>query len=415
MQLAAKGIMIICDGMADRPNPNYGNQTPLEVAETPNMDKLAKQGATGFMDIISPGVPPGSDVAHLSLFGYDPYEHYTGRGGLEAAGAGIELSYSDIAFRCNFATINDEFTVKDRRAGRIRDDAEKLIPAIRKIKLNIKDLSYEFYHTIEHRGVLIFRGKKLSRHVSDTDPHKIGEKILQSNPLEENEAASKTAEALNDFTAKTYEVLKNHPINLKRVKEGKPPANILLSRGAGTIPKLKPITQQYGIKASAIAVVALVRGICRVVGMDLIDVPGATGGVDTDFNAKAKAAVKSIVDNPLTILHVKATDVASHDGNFEMKKTAIEKIDKMIGTILEGVKREEVYLALTADHTTPIVVKDHTGEPVPFLLWGPGVFSSRINRFCERTVRSGNMGRIKGSDLIHEMMNYMGVNPKFGF
>ncbi len=149
--------------------------------------------------------------------------------------------------------------------------------------------------------------------------------------------------------------------------------------------------------------------------MDLIDLPGATGGLDTDFAAKAKAAVKALGKNDLTVLHVKAADVASHDGDFILKKQVLEKIDKMVGKVLEGVKKEKAYLALTSDHTTPVTIKDHTGEPVPFLLWGPGIFRSDIGQFCERRVRKGNMGRIKGPDLIHELMNYMGVRKKFGF
>ena len=413
--LKFKGIMVICDGMGDRPHPGHGGKTPLEAAETPFMDRLADQGIVGFMDVISPGIPPGSDVAHLSLFGYDPYEYYTGRGGFEAVGAGLTLSPGDVAFRCNFASVKEDFTVMDRRAGRIREEAEKMVPAIREIKLDVEGLTYEFHHTVEHRGVLVLHGDNLSRQVSDTDPHKVGERVLRSAPLEEGVAAERTAEALNQFTLKSYEVLRNHPVNLNRIKQGKPPANIILSRGAGTLPKLQPIPQKYGVKASAIAAVALVRGVCKVVGMDLIDVPSATGGLDTDYSAKAEAALRSLKENDLTILHVKATDVASHDGDFEMKRHVIEKIDDMVGTIFRNVKGSDVYVAVTADHTTPVTVRDHTGDPVPFLLWGPGTLWSGVGRFCERTARNGNAGRIRGPDLIHELMNYMGFSQKFGF
>ncbi|MEM2901215.1 MAG: 2,3-bisphosphoglycerate-independent phosphoglycerate mutase [Candidatus Bathyarchaeia archaeon] len=415
LRLKMKGIMVICDGMGDRPHSEHGGMTPLEAAETPNMDAMADEGLVGFMDVVAPGVPPGSDVAHLSLFGYDPHEYYTGRGGFEAVGAGLSLSPGDVAFRCNFATVDDDLTVMDRRAGRIKEDADKLMPAIRGFRLDVEGLTYEFHHTVEHRGVLVFRGKNLSRHVSDTDPHKVGERILKSTPLEPEEAAERTAEALNQFTLKSFEALKDHPVNLKRIQEGKPPANIILSRGAGTLPTLQTIPQKYGVKASAIAAVALVRGICKVVGMELINVPGATGGLDTNYSAKAEAALKSIKENDLTILHVKATDVASHDGDFEEKRRAIEKIDEMIGVIRREVRSSNVFVAVTADHTTPIAVRDHMGDPVPFLLWGPGVFRSGVGRFCERTARKGNAGRLRGPDLIRELMNYMGFSQKFGF
>ncbi|MEM2964970.1 MAG: phosphoglycerate mutase, partial [Candidatus Bathyarchaeia archaeon] len=251
-----KGIMVICDGMGDRPHSEHGGMTPLEAADTPNMDAMADEGLVGFMDVVAPGVPPGSDVAHLSLFGYDPHEYYTGRGGFEAVGAGLSLSPGDVAFRCNFATVDDDLTVMDRRAGRIKEDADKLMPAIRGFRLDVEGLTYEFHHTVEHRGVLVFRGKNLSRHVSDTDPHKVGERILKSTPLEPEEAAERTAEALNQFTLKSFEALKDHPVNLKRIQERKPPANIVLSRGAGTLPTLQTIPQKYGVKASAIAAVA---------------------------------------------------------------------------------------------------------------------------------------------------------------
>ncbi|MEM3072622.1 MAG: 2,3-bisphosphoglycerate-independent phosphoglycerate mutase [Candidatus Bathyarchaeia archaeon] len=415
LRLKMKGIMVICDGMGDRPHSEHGGMTPLEAADTPNMDAMADEGLVGFMDVVAPGVPPGSDVAHLSLFGYDPHEYYTGRGGFEAVGAGLSLSPGDVAFRCNFATVDDDLTVMDRRAGRIKEDADKLMPAIRGFRLDVEGLTYEFHHTVEHRGVLVFRGKNLSRHVSDTDPHKVGERILKSTPLEPEEAAERTAEALNQFTLKSFEALKDHPVNLKRIQEGKPPANIILSRGAGTLPTLQTIPQKYGVKASAIAAVALVRGICKVVGMELINVPGATGGLDTNYSAKAEAALKSIKENDLTILHVKATDVASHDGDFEEKRRAIEKIDEMIGVIRREVRSLNVFVAVTADHTTPIAVRDHMGDPVPFLLWGPGVFRSGVGRFCERTARKGNAGRLRGPDLIRELMNYMGFSQKFGF
>ncbi|MEM3079987.1 MAG: 2,3-bisphosphoglycerate-independent phosphoglycerate mutase [Thermoproteota archaeon] len=415
LRLKMKGIMVICDGMGDRPHSEHGGMTPLEAADTPNMDAMADEGLVGFMDVVAPGVPPGSDVAHLSLFGYDPHEYYTGRGGFEAVGAGLSLSPGDVAFRCNFATVDDDLTVMDRRAGRIKEDADKLMPAIRGFRLDVEGLTYEFHHTVEHRGVLVFRGKNLSRHVSDTDPHKVGERILKSTPLEPEEAAERTAEALNQFTLKSFEALKDHPVNLKRIQEGKPPANIILSRGAGTLPTLQTIPQKYGVKASAIAAVALVRGICKVVGMELINVPGATGGLDTNYSAKAEAALKSIKENDLTILHVKATDVASHDGDFEEKRRAIEKIDEMIGVIRREVRGSNVFVAVTADHTTPIAVRDHMGDPVPFLLWGPGVFRSGVGRFCERTARKGNAGRMRGPDLIHELLNYMGFSQKFGF
>ncbi len=401
--------------MADRPSQSHQGQTPLEVAHTPVIDMLAEKGLVGFMDIVAPGIPPGSDVAHLSLFGYDPYQYYTGRGGFEAAGAGFTLKPSDVAFRCNFSTVDDNLIVQDRRAGRISTDATLLLDAIQKIKIGVPEVTFDFIHTVEHRGVLILHGKRLSRMVSDVDPHKIGVKILDAKPLDKTAASKITAKAVNRFTLKTYKALKDHPFNLQRRQKGQLPANIILSRGPGTLPDITPLPEKFKIKVSAIAAVALVRGICSVVGMDVIDVKGATGGVNTDLNAKAHAAVNALRTNDLVILHVKATDVAGHDGNFELKKTVIERIDSMIKTIYDNIDREKIYISLTADHTTPLSVGDHTGDPVPFLLAGPEALPSGITKFCEKKARRGNAAVIRGPDLLHLMMNYIGKIEKFGF
>ncbi|MEM4245726.1 MAG: 2,3-bisphosphoglycerate-independent phosphoglycerate mutase [Candidatus Bathyarchaeia archaeon] len=411
---AGKGLLIICDGMADRPDPSRVGKTPLEAAETPSIDELARKGLVGIMDVVAPGVPPGSDVAHLSLFGYDPYRYYTGRGGFEAAGAGFDLKPTDVAFRCNFATVDENLVIADRRAGRIGAEADCLLDAIRTIRLGVPGVSFDFLHTVEHRGVLILQGRGLTRAVSDTDPHRTGMKVWEAKPLERSEAARITAKALNNFTLKTYNVLKDHPVNIERVKNGKPPANIILSRGPGTLPSITPLPERFGIRASAIAAVALVRGICRVVGMTLIEVKGATGGVDTDLHAKARAAVKALGTSDLVILHVKAPDVAGHDGNFELKKSVIERIDGMVRLLLDGVE-EGTYISLTADHTTPLDVRDHTGDPVPFLISGPRTFPSGVEKFCERYARRGNSSAIRGPDLLNLMMNYMGRVEKFGF
>ncbi len=410
-----KGLFIICDGMGDRPVEAYQGRTPLEAANTPTMDWLAEKGLVGFMDVVAPGIPPGSDVAHLSLFGYDPCTYYTGRGGFEAAGAGFDLKPTDVAFRCNFSTVDPHMVVLDRRAGRIGAEAEGLAEAINSIKLNISGVTFDFIHTVEHRGVLILHGKKLTRAVSDVDPHKTGARILEANPLDKTPAARLTAKVLNAFTAKTYRVLKDHPINKEREKQGRPPANIILARGPGTLPQLVPLPQKFKVAVSAIAAVALVRGICKIVGMNLIDVPGATGGINTDLNAKAKAAVKALETNDLVILHVKAPDVASHDGDFELKTSVIERIDVMIETICDRVDVRSTYIALTADHTTPVSVKDHMGDAVPFLLSGPETLPSGVTKFCEKNARHGNAVAIRGPDLLHLMMNYMGKVSKFGF
>ncbi|MEM3517080.1 MAG: 2,3-bisphosphoglycerate-independent phosphoglycerate mutase [Candidatus Bathyarchaeia archaeon] len=414
--MSRKAILIICDGMGDRPVKEYGYKTPLEVADTPNLNKLTEKGLFGLMDPVSPGVRPGSDVAHLAILGYDPYECYTGRGSLEAAGAGIQLKPGDIAFRANFATATEDLTIVDRRAGRIKTGIKELAEALNQIKIeSVNGVSIEFYPTIEHRGVLVFRGEKLSKNVSDTDPHAVGVKPLKSQPLDNSVEAERTAKALNEFTEKSFQILKNHQINLNRIKTGEKPANIILVRGAGSYFKLKTLQERYGIKAAAIAAVALVKGVCRITGMDIIDVKGATGGLNTNFNGKADEAAKAINNYDFVLLHVKATDVASHDGNFRAKVEAIENIDKMIGRLINQLNLDETYIVVTADHCTPINFKDHSGDPTPILIYGPETFSSGIKKFCEKTTPQGNLCRIKGIDIMPILTNYMGVSEKFGY
>jgi len=408
-------IIVVCDGMADRPTSRHGFKTPLEAAETPNLNRLARNGSVGLMDPIGPGIRPGSDVAHFALLGYDPHVYYSGRGSLEAVGAGVQLNPEDVAFRANFATVDETLTIIDRRAGRIRDGAEQLAEALEDIKLeNGRGIPVEFKHTVEHRGVLIFRGNEVSRMVSDTDPHATGVRILESRPLEESPKARLTAQALNEFTRKSFELLKDHPVNLERRKLGKMVANIVICRGAGTLPKLKPLTETYGVKAACVAAVAMVRGICKIAGMRLIDVEGATGGVNTNFKAKAEASLKALEVNDLVFLHIKAPDVAGHDGNFNAKKSIIEKIDGMVGQILRKIDPAKSYLAVTSDHTTPISVKDHTSDPVPLVIFGPDVARCGVTKFCERNAAKGNIGRIKGINLIPILMDYLGKSVKFG-
>jgi len=389
----------------------------LEEASTPNMDRLASNGLVGLMDIVSPGVRPGSDVAHLSLFGYDPYRYYTGRGGFEAAGAGLDLRPGEVALRCNYATVDDHLVIQDRRAGRIKDGGKELAEALNSIKLDEEGVKVEFHHTVEHRGVLVLKSesRKLSTKISDTDPHQTGVKVLEAKPLEDSEEARFTAKLVNEFTLKSHKALRDHPVNIERISRGLPPANVILSRGAGSLPDIEPLGKIYHCRFAAIAAVALVKGICRVVGMDLIDVPGATGGLDTDYSAKGNAALEALKSYDFVVVHIKAADVAGHDGDFDLKVEVIQNIDRVVGEVADSIDLNSTYIALTADHATPISIGDHMGDPVPFFIHGPGLFPSWIGKFCERSASKGNASRIRGLDLMPLLMNYMGRSGKFGF
>jgi 2,3-bisphosphoglycerate-independent phosphoglycerate mutase len=233
--------------------------------------------------------------------------------------------------------------------------------------------------------------------------------------LDGSTAAKRTAAAVNDFVTQSFKLLKNHPVNVERVREGKRAANIVLPRGAGTLPPFKPLLELYGMRVACVAAVALVKGVCRTAGADLITVEGATGGLDTDYDGKARAAVKALENHDLVILHVKAADVASHDGDFKKKASVVERIDGALGKVMPLLDKASTYVVVTADHSTPVSVRDHSGNPVPLLIKGPGVPGSNVSKFSENAVSRGNLGRLHGLDLMPIIADYLGKAEKLGF
>lgn len=408
-------LLIVADGMADRPIKELGWKTPLEAAEKQALNRIADMGVCGIIDPISPGVPPGSDTATLSLLGYNPLKCYTGRGALEAIGWNLDVQEGDVCFRCNFATVDENLIVLDRRAGRIStEEAAELAKSLQEIRLSNGSVRFIFQNTVQHRAALILRGRHLSTAVSDSDPHEAGKRVLEVKPLDGSPQASFTARVLNELLERFHEVLRDHEVNRERVKRGLPPANMLLCRGAGKIPKVKPLNEIYGVKSACVAVVSLVRGVCKVAGMRLLNVEGATGTVNTDYLAKAKAAIQALKDHDFVFLHVKATDVASHDGDFSQKIKIIEHIDAMTSYILDNVDSDEVYVAVTADHTTSCSTRNHEGDPVPVAIMGPQVRRDNVKEYGERSCAQGGLGRIKGVDLMPILMNLIGRTRKFG-
>lgn len=404
-----KILLIIFDGLGDRPITELGHKTPLEAAPKPNLDWFAANGMNGLLDPIGPGVRAGSDTSHLALFGYDPVEVYTGRGPFEAAGVGLELQKGDVAFRCNFASVDENLVLTDRRAGRIKEGTDQLAKALDGMKLG--RIRVLFKEGTEHRAVLVFRGKGLSAAVSDTDPHEEGQRILTSKPT--NGKGKSTAKALNAFTRKAYEILKDHPVNQARVEKGLPPANMVVCRGGGIAPDIEPVTKRYELKAAGIAGVALIKGMYRSTGMDVIEVKGATGGLDTDMVAKAEAALMALTTYDLVVVNVKAPDLCGHDGKPSEKIKVIERADAMMGH-LKAHLPQDVVVAITADHSTPCILKDHSGDPVPVTVFGDGVRVDEVPHFDERSVARGSLGRMRGQDLMPILLNQANRQEKFG-
>ncbi len=403
-----KILLVILDGLGDHVIKELRGRTPLEAAHKPNLDKLAREGENGMIYTVKQGVRPGSDTAHLSLFGYDPWKYYLGRGVYEALGAGIELIEGDVAFRVNIATVENGIVV-DRRAGRNDYGVEELFSELDGEEIN--GVKIILKHTVEHRGVLVLRGKDLSKNVTSNDPHRIGEKVEEIKPLSDD--AKFTAEVLRELTKKFEEIAKNHPINQEREKEGIPKANYLLIRGPG---QFKPIDitfeEKFNLKPAFIAGAALYKGVAKYVGMNIIKVPGATGTVNTSLFAKAEAAIRERDKHDIVIVHIKATDSLAHDRNPIGKKKFIERVDKYF---FSRVKDEFDIIAVTGDHTTSSIFGDHTADPVPILIYSTlGQRKDPIKKFQERKSFRGILGYINGISLMNILLDKANLLPKYG-
>ena len=407
-----KAVLLIADGLGDRPIKSLGNRTPLEAATKPNLDRLAAEGECGLMDPIAPGVRAGSDTSHLAILGYDPFEYYTGRGPFEAAGIGMDVRKGDVALRCNFSTVDENMVVTDRRAGRITSGTDQLAAAVN--GLDLDGVQAIFKESVAHRGALILRAPGLSADITDTDPHHEGAKVPKSVPFQWDDiAATKTAAAVNEFVRRSHEILKDHPVNKERVAQGLNPANIILPRGGGIGPHIESFECEHGLKAACVAETGLINGVARYVGMDIAEVPGATGGPDSNVLNMGKAIVEQLADHDFVLCNVKGADVGGHDDAPQVKIDMVAKLDEMVGYLVSKLP-ENTYVVLTADHSTPCAIKDHSGDPVPIVFWGDGVRTDRCERYDERSVTAGGLGRIRGIDVMKIITQLMNVQEKFG-
>ncbi|MCK4327885.1 MAG: 2,3-bisphosphoglycerate-independent phosphoglycerate mutase [Candidatus Diapherotrites archaeon] len=405
-----KCLFIVASGAGDRPIKRLGNKTPYQLAHTPNLDHLSEIGEDGLMDPIAPGIWPGSDTSHLQLFGYDPHEYYFGRGPIEALGAGMELQEGDIAFRCNFATVKDGVIV-DRRAGRIKEGTAELARALNEIAITtVPGVQLIFKESTEHRAVLVLRGTSLSPQIIDNDPHDDGLPPTKITALEHTDAAIRTAKALSEFIDKAHKILRSHPLN----RERELPANYILCRGAGVLKRPPTFEEKYGFKGAVVAASGMIIGVGRLLGMDVIIPPGATGGYDTDLTAKADAALEALKTHDYVFLHIKCTDLAGHDGDPEKKIELIEKVDEMVGYITRNIDLENTIIAFTSDHSTPCSVRNHSADPVPLVIAGGDVRFDYVKHFDELSATQGALFKISGKDLFPILLDFMGRAKKYG-
>jgi len=393
-----KILLIVIDGLSDEPIPQLGGKTPLEAAKTPNLDYLAKNGICGLAEPTFYTAIPTSEEPHFALFGYDPKKYPIKRGIFTALGAGMRMKSGDVALRGNFGTVDKNFNMIDRRAGRIIG-TEPLINSLN--GMIIDGVKFLIKNAGEYRTGIIMRGKNLSPEISDGDPHyeKLGKRVKKIVPLKKNLKTTFTAKVLNNFLEKAHLILENHPINQKRRKKGLLPANYILTRGASSLIKLPSFKKRYNLKAGCIAGKILYKQIGKMLGMNKILVRGANGLPTTNLKGKIRAAKKYLKKYDFIFLHIKAADSLAEDGNFLGKKEFIEKIDKNLKLLL---KLKNTLIVVTADHSTCSLLKRHCSQPVPILIYGAEKDS--VKKFSEKDCKKGKLGTIKQINLMPRIL-----------
>lgn len=404
-----KILLLIIDGMADLPVPELGGRTPLEVAKTPNLDKLAKKGIVGTQNALSKGEYPTSEESHFEILGYDHKKDLPGRGVLEALGIGARIEKGDLALRVNFATVDSSLNVIDPRAGNIKEN-KNFTKQVAEEKIG--PFEFRLYAGLAHRAALIISGlpvsKEIHHHstiVTDTDPHKAanhrgGDKVIRPSPVTKTEEARMTADALWEYQLLTHKKLDNYIENKVRKRQGLLPANFLLTRGAGFLKNVESFNQRFGLNAACVAEAPLYKGIAKYFGMDIFEVKGATGGVDTDVSAMISESLELLYSGyDFVFMHLKGADVvAEEEGDHEAKLRFFEKTDKALAPLLKfnGI------ICITGDHATPCVLSDHSEDPVPIMIIGGE--KDDTAQFNEVHAAKGSMGHIKGSEIMPKLL-----------
>jgi 2,3-bisphosphoglycerate-independent phosphoglycerate mutase len=399
-----KYVLVVGDGMADYPVPELASKTPLQVAHKPNMDSISANGRNGLLRTVPDDMNPGSDTAILSVLGYEPERLRVGRGALEAAARGIKLGQNDAAFRCNLVTEENGVLV-DYAAGHITTkEAEQLIETIKQVFENPGEI--EFYSGLDYRHFLVVRNLLNSTLIECTPPHDvIGAQINEILPKAKSKEAEKATDLLRKTILGSKQVLESHPVNVARRKAGKRPGNMVWFWGGGGKPSMQPFREKYGLQAAIISAVDLVKGIGVYTGMEVIQVSGATGMCDTNYEGKAEAALKALEKYDFVVVHVEAPDEAGHEKDYRKKIMAIEDLDKrLLGVLLHGLK-EPFAIAVLPDHPTPIEVGTHTRDPVPFAVQSPFLAADGVQKFDEISARDGAFGLVEDESLVSILLS----------
>ncbi len=388
-----KLVLLVLDGVGDIATRETNFLTPLEAAKTPNMDELAKASAMGRMTPVAPGITPGSGPGHLGLFGYDPLEYEVGRGVIEALGLSIDLKSGDVAARANFCTLDSKGIVTDRRAGRIPTEMnEQLCAKLQKVK-KVSGAEIIIRPGKSHRFVVVFRGKGLEGPLTDSDPHREGEPIKKVQAAAKSSKAKYAADVVNDFYSRALPLLREER-----------PANGFLLRGIDHSPAIPTFEERFGLKAGAIAVYPMYKGLAQLIGMKKLE------GTNTTQEEFEKYLAE--YDNfQYFFIHVKGTDMAGEDGNFDQKIAVLEEVDRALPTLLQ---KKPMVLAVTGDHSTPVPMKSHSWHPQPVMIHGPVSGSDKLDRFTETNANRGSLGVFKSRNLIRYMMANAKLFDKFG-
>ena len=397
-----KYVIVIEDGASDYPIEEIDGKTPLKIADKPVLDKIAREGKTGLIQNVPETLPPGSDVANMSIFGYDPLEYYTGRGPLEAASMGVETKEGDVVFRCNTITERDGLMASSNAGHITSEESAELMEALNEY-FNDKypDFKGKFYPGVSYRHLFVYNDKENAEKLAKLDmvpPHDfVGETIADKIEFDS------FADEVKAIMLESQEALENHPVNQKRIEEGKEPCNMVWFWGQGTMPDMPKMEDVYGLKGAVITGVDLIKGLGVCSGCTNLDVPGATAFFDTDYNAKGEYAVNALKDNDIVFVHIEAPDEAGHAKNLEEKVKGIENIDKYIlAPLVEVLENEykDFKIAVLPDHPTPIDVGTHTRDPVPIAIYSSKDEADDVLVYDEDSVKDGALGELVGCNLI---------------
>ena len=401
-----KYLIILGDGMADEPVASLGNKTPLQAACKPAIDRLAREGACGRLVTVPAGFHPGSEIANMGVLGYDVAKVFEGRGSLEAASMGIPIADGEMAMRCNLICIENG-CIKNHSAGHISNEEARELMLFLQDKLGNERVN--FFPGVSYRHLLKIKGG--NKQVNCTPPHDVpGTPFMQVMPQAASSEGEATAEELRQLILESQKLLATHPVNLKRIAAGKDPANSIWPWSPGYRPSMKTMQEIYGIRSGAvISAVDLIHGIGVYAGLDKVEVEGATGLYNTNYEGKTQATLRELKEKDFVFLHIEASDEAGHEGDASLKVRTIEYLDsRVVAPILKEIAtwQEPVIVALLPDHPTPVHLRTHTSEPVPFVIWGKGVEPDSVCRFDEQSVADGGFGLLKDDSFIKTMFSY---------